>query len=173
MREDLMSETKDQRGNIGKINSAEIEEFDGVDGRPLYVVFKGKVYDLSTSKLWLQGKHMGIHTRSQNLSEAIKSAPHGDENIHRFPVIGDFHDPPSMAQAAIPEEKASLQKPSPSQQQSMNRRGFLKLAAAAGGAITIAAVASSLKAATFVPELTAPSEWPRVKVANINQIELL
>ena len=52
----------------------------------------------------------------------------------------------------------------------MERRQFLKLAAAAGGAITLAAVLSSFKAATFVPAPTAVAAWPIVTVANISSL---
>ena len=52
----------------------------------------------------------------------------------------------------------------------IDRREFLKLAAAAGGAVTIAAVLSTLKAATFVPTSTTVAAWPIVTVANISSL---
>ena len=52
----------------------------------------------------------------------------------------------------------------------MERRTFLKLAAAAGGAITIAALLSTLKAGTFVPPPTTTAAWPTVTVTNINKL---
>jgi len=64
------------QGKPRKFTSEELKQFNGLSGQPLYIVFKGKVYDLTSSKLWPQGKHMGMHTRSDNLTEAIKRAPH-------------------------------------------------------------------------------------------------
>ena len=52
----------------------------------------------------------------------------------------------------------------------MQRRDFLKLAAVGGGAITIAAVLSTLKAATFAPTSTSIASWPKVTVTNIKNL---
>jgi arsenite oxidase small subunit len=169
-----MGEAKNQQGNLRKFTSAELQQFDGQNGHPLYVVFKSKVYDLSSSKLWPQGKHMGTHTRKENLVEAIKSAPHSEDNIFRFPVAGEFIEEVLQLPASSPLENTPIQQPTtPTSQISLNRRNFLKLAAAAGGVVTIAAVASSIKAATFVPISTTQVNWPTVTVANLNQVELL
>ena len=173
-REDFMGDAKNQQGNLRKLTSAELQLFDGQNGHPLYVVFKGKVYDFTSSRVWLQGKHMGMHTRSENLAEALKSAPHGEDNIMRFPVVGEFDE--SALQTPVPPllKDKPLQPPEPTLQPSaMGRRNFLKLAAAVGGAVTIMAVASSIKAATFVPTSTTPLAWPKVTVTNINQVQPL
>ncbi len=74
------------QNNTKKFSSEDLKQFDGSNGKPLYVVFKGKVYDLTTSQLWLEGKHMGMHTRNDDLAEAIKTAPHTEDNVFRFPV---------------------------------------------------------------------------------------
>ncbi len=161
---------------IRKLSSAELNQFDGQDGRPLYVVFKGKVYDFTTSKLWPQGKHFGIHTRGENLTESIKAAPHGEENVLRFPLVGEIEEtalPPLTQPTPLEKRVAEPQAQLPLQPQAISRRNFLKLAAAAGGAITVVAVASSIKAATFVPTSTTPTSWPVVTVANINQVQPL
>jgi predicted heme/steroid binding protein len=52
----------------------ELESFDGKEGLPFYVVFKGKVRDLSKIQFGIQGTHMGIHTRNENLAESIKKS---------------------------------------------------------------------------------------------------
>jgi arsenite oxidase small subunit len=170
MREDFMSEAKPK-----KFRFVDLQQFDGINGRPLYIIFKGKIYDLTESKLWLQGKHMGMHTPSQNLAEALKSAPHGEDNIFRFPIVGELEDAVLPAPVPTPIEKKTItpQAPQPVPPVGMGRRNFLKLAAAAGGAITIAAVASSIKAGVFVPQTATSLQWPQVKVANINQLSVL
>ena len=96
-----MSETKGK-----KFTSDDLKQFDGLNGHPLYIVFKGKVYDFSSSKLWPQGKHMGMHRRSDDLAEAIKKAPHGEDNVYRYPLVGEFAE--AALKAAIP---AALEKP--------------------------------------------------------------
>jgi arsenite oxidase small subunit len=169
-----MSEDKEKTVKPRTFDSKDLQQFDGHEGRPLYVVFKGKVYDLSESRLWLGGKHMGMHTRDENLGETIKGAPHGEDTIARFPMLGEFGavvpQPPTPLIVQKPVEKTVA---APLPPQGMERRTFLKLAAAAGGALTIMAIASTLKAATFIPKSTTPLMWPTINVANINQIQLL
>jgi arsenite oxidase small subunit len=156
-----------------KISSEELKQFDGTNGKPLYIVFKGKVYDLSTSQLWLEGKHMGLHTRTDDLAEAIKTAPHGEDNVFRFPIIGEMLEgtiPAPMAPIIEKPLEAQVNPPISQQRPAMERRTFLKLAAAAGGAITIGALLSTLKAGTFVPPPTAVAAWPIVTVTNISKL---
>lgn len=162
-----MSEAKPR-----KFTSTEIKQFNGLNGQPIYIVYKGKIYDVSTSRLWTDGKHMGQHTRDQNLTEALRAAPHGEDNILRFPFVGELDEPALQVPAALSlEPKPVVPQPKPAvQPQGLDRRGFLKLAAAAGGVLTVAAVASTLKAATFVPTSTTATEWPRVVVTNINNL---
>ncbi|MGD0645821.1 MAG: cytochrome b5 domain-containing protein [Candidatus Bathyarchaeia archaeon] len=159
---------------LKKFASEDLKQFDGLNGHPLYIVFKGKIYDLTSSKLWPQGKHMGMHSRSEDLTEAIKSAPHGEDNVYRYPLVGELVETTLQAptptilekKPAAPQDQLPIQ-PKPA---GMERREFLKLAAAAGGAITIAAVLSTFKAATFVPKSTSTLAWPTVTVTNINQL---
>lgn len=156
-----------------KFSPAELQQFDGLNGHPFYIVYKGKVYDLSSSKLWPQGKHMAQHTRSENFAEAIKAAPHGEDNVFRFPLVGELEEV-VVKEAPVPlvieKKPVTPQASLPEQPVGMSRRQFLKLAAAAGGAITIGAIAVSLKAGTFVPSIATSIQWPIVKVTNINQL---
>jgi predicted heme/steroid binding protein/uncharacterized membrane protein len=64
------------------------EEFDGRTGRPCRVSVLGKVYDLSGSKLWKGGEHMGRHRAGRELGEALENAPHGKEVLDKFPQVG-------------------------------------------------------------------------------------
>lgn len=125
------------------------------------------------SKLWPQGKHMGMHTRTDDLAEAIKTAPHGEDNVFRFPLVGELEAPSLQAQIPPIEEKPAepqVQIPIQPPGLTLDRRTFLKLAAAAGGAITVAALLSTLKAGTFVPQPTAVAAWPVVTVINISKL---
>ena len=160
-----------------KFTSDDLKQFDGLNGHPLYVVFKGKIYDLSSSMLWLQGKHMGMHTLSDDLTESIKTAPHGEDNVFRFPAVGELAEPAAQAPPPPPLEKETVapqvQPPVQAGPAMMERRTFLKLAAVAGGAITAWALLSTLKAGTFVPPPTATASWPVVTVTNISKLKNL
>jgi predicted heme/steroid binding protein/uncharacterized membrane protein len=66
----------------------ELKAFDGRDGRPVYVAYDGKVYDVSASKLWKTGSHMRRHASGQDLSADLAAAPHRVEVFDRVPQVG-------------------------------------------------------------------------------------
>ena len=67
---------------------AELKKFDGNEGRPVYVAYKGKVYDVSDSKLWRNGLHMKRHQAGQDMTADIQGAPHEPDVLERFPQVG-------------------------------------------------------------------------------------
>ncbi len=156
-----------------KFTDEDLKQFNGQNNNPTYIVFKGKVYDLTASKLWAGGVHMGMHSLSENLGEAIKGAPHGEDNVYRYPLVGELVKPVQTPMAPAIEEKPVIpQGPAgiKTQPPSMGRRTFLKLVAAAGGAITVAALLSAIKAGTFVPTVNTSAAWPIVTVTNISKL---
>jgi len=68
----------------------ELDRFDGKEGRPAYTAYKGKVYDVSGSSLWLEGRHSERHTAGRDLSEQIINAPHDETVFDRFPIVGEI-----------------------------------------------------------------------------------
>lgn len=66
----------------------EFSRFDGRDGRPAYVAYKGKIHDVSNSKLWKDGSHARKHHAGHDLTNILKTAPHGEEKILSMPVVG-------------------------------------------------------------------------------------
>lgn len=75
-------------GPMRKFSREELAFYDGREGRPAYVAYRGKVYDVSSSFLWKGGRHQASHKAGDDLTEAMKRAPHGDEFLARFPVVG-------------------------------------------------------------------------------------
>lgn len=71
----------------------ELAKFDGRAGQPAYVAVSGTIYDVSSSKLWTDGNHMNAHQAGQDLTEALKGAPHVRAVVERFPVIGSLEAP--------------------------------------------------------------------------------
>ena len=67
---------------------SELAEYDGANGRPAYVAYKGTVYDVSGSFLWKDGKHQGLHRAGRDLTTEIERAPHDPDFLERFPVVG-------------------------------------------------------------------------------------
>jgi pyruvate/2-oxoacid:ferredoxin oxidoreductase beta subunit/predicted heme/steroid binding protein len=66
----------------------ELRRFDGSDGNPLYIGYKGKVYDLSGSPLFQGEKRMRCHIAGKDLTRDIEAAPHGEDFVFKFPLVG-------------------------------------------------------------------------------------
>jgi predicted heme/steroid binding protein/uncharacterized membrane protein len=63
-------------------------EYDGKDGKPVYVAHEGKVYDVGGSKLWKGGQHMRRHQAGKDLTTDIQAAPHQPDVLERHPQVG-------------------------------------------------------------------------------------
>jgi predicted heme/steroid binding protein len=66
----------------------ELARYDGKKGRPAYIAYRGKVYDVSNSFLWRDGRHQVLHNAGQDLTEKLDHAPHGPDLLIKIPVIG-------------------------------------------------------------------------------------
>ena len=71
-----------------KFTLKELAEYDGKGGKPAYIAYKGKVYDVSASSLWLDGDHFGAHQAGKDLTEGLEVAPHGEEVLERAKLVG-------------------------------------------------------------------------------------
>ncbi|MFD2162199.1 cytochrome b5 domain-containing protein [Paradesertivirga mongoliensis] len=59
----------------------------GQDKPEIWIAYAGVIYDVSTSRLWQNGKHYE-HWAGQDLSEELKDAPHTISVFERFKAIG-------------------------------------------------------------------------------------
>ncbi len=76
-----------------RITKEELAQHNGRDGAPSWVAYAGKVYDVSASFLWQQGRHQVSHRAGEDLTAAFETAPHGpDLLLERFPVVGVLVD---------------------------------------------------------------------------------
>jgi predicted heme/steroid binding protein/uncharacterized membrane protein len=71
-----------------EFDANELQKYDGKEGKPIYVAYKGKVYNVSGSKLWRDGLHMKRHHAGQDLTADIQGAPHEPDVLDRYPQIG-------------------------------------------------------------------------------------
>ena len=73
---------------LKKYTLEELAKFDGRNGNPAYVAYKGKIYDVSDSSFWIGGDHLGAHQAGKDLTEEMESAPHGPENLDKVKLVG-------------------------------------------------------------------------------------
>jgi predicted heme/steroid binding protein/uncharacterized membrane protein len=71
-----------------KFTPQDLAANNGAEGQPVYIAFRGKVYDVSGSDLWEGGQHMGRHKAGADLTEAFNDAPHDDGVFNGFPQVG-------------------------------------------------------------------------------------
>ena len=71
-----------------EFDAGELKQFNGEDGKPIYVAYKGKVYDLTDSKMWRKGMHMKRHQAGHDLTTDIQAAPHAPDLLERYPQVG-------------------------------------------------------------------------------------
>jgi predicted heme/steroid binding protein len=72
----------------GDMTLQELSGFDGENGRPAYIAFKGNIYDVDKSKLWKNGSHMKRHQAGTDLTDILSQAPHGEDKVLAMPEIG-------------------------------------------------------------------------------------
>lgn len=71
-----------------KITQAELAENNGKNGKPAYIAYQGKVYDVSNSAFWMDGDHLGSHEAGKDLTSEIELAPHSEDVVTRYNVVG-------------------------------------------------------------------------------------
>lgn len=59
----------------------------GQDKPEIWIACRGFIYDVGESRLWHGGKHYE-HWAGQELSEELADAPHTEQVLERFPLIG-------------------------------------------------------------------------------------
>ncbi len=69
------------------ITRAQLALRNGQDKPEVWVAYQGKVYDVTTSRLWKNGKHYE-HWAGQDLTDELPDAPHTESVFLKFKVIG-------------------------------------------------------------------------------------
>jgi len=66
----------------------ELAQYHGRSGAPAFIAYQGKVYDVSRSFLWQQGRHQVVHAAGKDLTGEIEAAPHTAAMLERVPIVG-------------------------------------------------------------------------------------
>lgn len=70
-----------------KFTINELNSYNGKGGKPAYIGYRGKVYEVTESSQWLDGDHLG-HEAGQDLTMAMDIAPHGENVLEKMKVVG-------------------------------------------------------------------------------------
>ncbi len=76
-----------------KFTVDELKQYDGKEGRPAYIAYKGNVYDVSDDPLWIGGEHQGEHEAGRDLTQELALAPHMEEVFALVNLIGSLISP--------------------------------------------------------------------------------
>jgi predicted heme/steroid binding protein len=85
-----------------EIGPETLPSLDGRNESRAVVAVSGKLYDVTESRLWRDGVHLRQHQAGQDLTEALKRAPHGAEVLDNVPLIGEMAAPPAGATSRSP-----------------------------------------------------------------------
>ncbi len=77
-------------GGEGPMTPEELSHCDGKEGRPSYLAYAGKIYDVTASRLWKGGSHARKHLAGNDLTAALKTAPHGEEKVIAMKLVGEL-----------------------------------------------------------------------------------
>ena len=66
----------------------QLAQYDGsVPGRPVLIGYRGRVYDVTDSLMWMNGWHYW-HRAGQDITKELAEAPHTEVVLRRVPMVG-------------------------------------------------------------------------------------
>lgn len=70
-----------------ELTPEQLADFDGKEGRPAYIAYKGMIYDMTNSRFWKNGGHMVKHHAGTDLTGALTQAPHKEDKVLAMPQV--------------------------------------------------------------------------------------
>ena len=74
---------------LQQYNRSQLALRNGQDRDEIWIAYKGKIYDVTNSRLWRKGMHYE-HWAGQDLTDELPDAPHTEEVFLRFNQIGEL-----------------------------------------------------------------------------------
>lgn len=71
--------------------SEQLKLRDGISLPEIWVSYKGKIYDVTSSELFKDGKHYWHHS-GKDLTAEMQDAPHMDDVMNKFHIVGVLND---------------------------------------------------------------------------------
>lgn len=84
---------------------SELNQKNGVISAQIWVGYKGLIYDVTTSDLFAGGKHYA-HVAGTDLTDFMPDAPHTEQVMSRFPVVGKLNSAQSDAKPIVQSAQA-------------------------------------------------------------------
>jgi predicted heme/steroid binding protein len=72
--------------------TAQLALRNGQDRPEIWIAYNGKIYEVTASRLWRDGKHYE-HWAGQDLTDELKDAPHTEKVFEKFTIIGKLKTP--------------------------------------------------------------------------------
>ncbi len=73
--------------SLQTLTRSQLALHNGQDKPTIYVAFQQRIYDVTNSRLWRDGKHYQ-HWAGQDLTAELSDAPHTEKVFERFEQIG-------------------------------------------------------------------------------------
>ena len=86
----------------------ELSKADGSEGERSLVAVGGKVYDVSSSRMWKGGTHVRAHQAGGELDLQMKTAPQEADVLERFEQVGVVVDAAPETGSLMPAEPPAL-----------------------------------------------------------------
>jgi len=90
--DDVTGLTIDADTGLLQMTIDELAQFNGKDGSKAFVAIDGNVYDVTGNRKWLDGNHEKGMSAGRDLSEFISGAPHGNDILKQFTIVGKIVD---------------------------------------------------------------------------------
>lgn len=74
-----------------KYSKSQLALRNGQDRLEIWVAYQGKIYDVTASKLWRNGKHYE-HWAGQDLTAELTDAPHTHQVFEKFTIVGELDE---------------------------------------------------------------------------------
>jgi predicted heme/steroid binding protein len=73
--------------SLKSYTKAQLALRNGQDKPDIWIAYKGIIYDVTSSRLWRDGKHYE-HWAGQDLTDELPDAPHTEKVFEKFQAIG-------------------------------------------------------------------------------------
>lgn len=74
---------------LKRYTRAQLALRNGQDREEVWIAYKGKIYDVTSSRLWFRGTHYE-HWSGQDLTDELADAPHTDQVFRNFSIVGEL-----------------------------------------------------------------------------------